>query len=82
MITLEQIHICLYAIDLRNLPLTLVVLLKRCTLLMYFSETRLLVNFISFKSGCQRKPGKMLKMSTEGSQQNKFILTSQIGLVE
>ena len=30
----------------------------------------------------QRKPGKMLKMSTEGSQQNKFILTSQIGLVE
>ena len=34
------------------------------------------------KSGCQRKPGKMLKMSTEGGQQNKFILTSQIGLVE
>ena len=31
------------------------------------------------KSGCQRKPGKMLKMSTEGGQQNKFILTSQIG---
>ena len=24
----------------------------------------------------------MLKMSTEGGQQNKFILTSQIGLVE
>ena len=22
------------------------------------------------KSGCQRKPGKMLKMSTEGGQQN------------
>ena len=36
----------------------------------------------AFKSGCQRKPGKMLKMSTEGGQQNKFILTSQIGLVE
>ena len=35
-----------------------------------------------FKSGCQRKPGKMLKMSTEGGQQNKFILTSQIGLLE
>ena len=34
------------------------------------------------KSGCQRKPGKMLKMSTEGGQQNKFILTSWIGLVE
>ena len=34
------------------------------------------------KSGCQRKPGEMLKMSTEGGQQNKFILTSQIGLVE
>ena len=33
-----------------------------------------------FKSGCQRKPGKMLKMSTEGGQQNKFILTTQIGL--
>ena len=32
-----------------------------------------------FKSGCQRKPGKMLKMSTEGGQQNKLILTSQIG---
>ena len=28
------------------------------------------------KSGCQRKPGKMLKMSTERGQQNKFILTS------
>ena len=28
------------------------------------------------KSGCRRKPGKMLKMSTEGGQQNKFILTS------
>ena len=26
------------------------------------------------KSGCQRKPGNMLKMSTEGGQQNKFIL--------
>ena len=38
--------------------------------------------FQAFKSGCQRKPGKMLKMSTEGGQQNKFILTSQIGLVE
>ena len=30
----------------------------------------------SIKSGCQRKLGKMLKMSTEGGQQNKFILTS------
>ena len=29
-----------------------------------------------FKSGCPRKPGKMLKMSMEGGQQNKFILTS------
>ena len=28
------------------------------------------------KSGCQRKPGKMLKTSTEGGQHNKFILTS------
>ena len=28
------------------------------------------------KSGCQRKPGKMLKMSTDVGQQNKFILTS------
>ena len=28
------------------------------------------------KSGCQRKPGKMLKMSTKGGLQNKFILTS------
>ena len=27
------------------------------------------------KSGCQRKPGKMFKMSTEGGQQNKLILT-------
>ena len=35
-----------------------------------------------FKSGCQRKPGKMLKMSTEGGQQNKFILTTHIGLVD
>ena len=25
---------------------------------------------MSLKSGCQRKPGKMLKMSTEGGQQN------------
>ena len=31
---------------------------------------------IDIKSGCQRKPGKMLKTSTEGGQQNKFILTS------
>ena len=38
--------------------------------------------FKPIKSGCQRKPGKMLKMSTEGGQQNKFIRTSQIGLVE
>ena len=30
----------------------------------------------SFKSGCLRKPGKMLKMSSEGGQQNKLILTS------
>ena len=29
-----------------------------------------------FKSGYQRKPGEMLKMSTEGGQQNKFIVTS------
>ena len=28
------------------------------------------------KSGCLRKPGKMLKMSTEGGQLNKLILTS------
>ena len=31
---------------------------------------------MSFKSGCQKKPGKMLQKSTEGGQQNKFILTS------
>ena len=31
---------------------------------------------LTFKSGCQRKPGKMLKTSTDGGQQNKFILTS------
>ena len=42
----------------------------------------LLVFNLVIKSGCQRKPGKMLKMSTEGGQQNKFIRTSQIGLVE
>ena len=40
------------------------------------------VYVLCIKSGCQRKPGKMLKISTEGGQQNKFILTSQIGLVE
>ena len=44
--------------------------------LLYFST------YSGIKSGCQRKPGKMLKMSKEGGQQNKFILTSQIGLVE
>ena len=27
----------------------------------------------AIKSGCQRKPGKMVKMSTEGGRQNKFI---------
>ena len=32
--------------------------------------------FNDVKSGCQRKPGKKLKMSTEGGQQNKFILAS------
>ena len=26
--------------------------------------------YVQVKSGCQRKPGKMLKMSTEGGQQN------------
>ena len=31
MITVEKIHICLYASDLRNLLLTLVELLKGCT---------------------------------------------------
>ena len=31
---------------------------------------------LHIKSGCQRKPGKMLKLSTEGGQQNKLILTS------
>ena len=35
-----------------------------------------------FKSGCQRKPRKMLKMSTKGGQRNKFIITSWIGQVE
>ena len=44
--------------------------------------TEALVISKRLKSGCQRKPGKMLKMSTEGGQQNKFILTSQIRLVE
>ena len=34
------------------------------------------LSIYQLKSGCQRKPGKMLKMSTEGGQQNKFILTS------
>ena len=33
-------------------------------------------DLIMLKSGCQRKPGKMLKMSTEGGQRNKLILTS------
>ena len=31
---------------------------------------------LTFKSGCRRKPGKMLKTSTEGGQQNKFTITS------
>ena len=35
-----------------------------------------LESVILLKSGCQRKPGKMLKMSTEGGQQNTLILTS------
>ena len=34
-------------------------------------------NFVEWFS-CQRKLGKMLKMSTEGGQQNKFILSSYI----
>ena len=47
-----------------------------------FADFRLKNLAKRIKSGCQKKPGKMLKMSTEGGQQNKFILTSQIGLVE
>ena len=40
-------------------------------------RTKIHQNFLTLlKSGFQRKPGKMLKMSTEGGQQNKFILTS------
>ena len=35
-------------------------------------------HLIELKSGCQRKPGKMLKMSTEGGQQNKLILINII----
>ena len=38
-------------------------------------------NFVEWFS-CQRKLGKILKMSTEGGQQNKFILTSQKVQVE
>ena len=38
-------------------------------------------NFVEWFN-CQRKLGKILKMSTEGGQQNKFILTSQKGQVE
>ena len=34
------------------------------------------------KSGCQRKPRKMLQMLTKGGQRNKFIVTSCIGQVE
>ena len=50
----------------------------------FSSNIRYKVTTSGFKSGCQRKPGNMLKMSTEGGQQNKFIriLTSKIGLVE
>ena len=40
------------------------------------TKSRYDTNSRYLKSGCQRKPGKMLKMSTEGGQQNKFILTS------
>ena len=41
----------------------------------------MLINLIIFnagniKSGCLRKAGEMLKMSTEEGQQNKLILTS------
>ena len=35
-------------------------------------RTRQLRLKLTIKSGCQRKPGKVLKMSTEGGQQNKF----------
>ena len=37
---------------------------------------KIVARALLFKSGCQRKPSKMLKTSTEGGQQNKFILTS------
>ena len=41
-----------------------------------FKRTKLFSLLRVLKSGFQRKPGKMLKMSTEGGQQNKFILAS------
>ena len=56
---------------------------KSLTLVLFFAlilginrETMVYQSSCEFKSGCQRKPGKMLKLSTEGGQQNKFILTS------
>ena len=49
-------------------------------LLLYYDEStfvkRARARLNAFMSDCQRKAGKMLKMSTEGGQQNKFILTS------
>jgi len=47
------------------------VLLNTSTVLLFQCSTAFFL-----KSGCERKPGKMLKTSTEGGQQNKFILTS------
>ena len=62
-----------YAMNFKNEYLFIIGINKKCERFLdklYEEEENV------FKSGCQRKPGKMLKMSTEGGRQNQFILTS------
>ena len=47
------------------------------TYICYLSPENIVIPYRNgCKSGCQRKAGKMLKMSTERGKQNKLILIS------
>ena len=73
----DHIHICINKKD-ENYVLKPINSTRKVTLL-NLAETISCATeheLCHIKSGCQRKPGKMLKMSTEGGRQNKFILTS------
>ena len=57
-------------VTLASIPLCVLWVLAHFELLSPISSAAGRFLELDIKSGCQRKPGKMLKMSTEGGQQN------------